>query len=477
MSFAAMGQWIRETAAEALARMQLTTPALSDSTPPGAKLPGRSGEPGKGPSPSRRSPRNGALASSGGPPFVAVVCTPAPSRRSTSALAEAMRQRGGVQRASLSGTAEAPQLDPDGAAAHEDSGGPAEPGAGGGTDKASAVVAEGQGAVRRPEGARQPHRRGGTPSRGRRGPSQRRAPAQAVAESQSPTKGSLIGEIRDFLHRGAAAGSGAAPRSPPVGRSPGSGGRREPGSRREAQPQHAAVQHLQQRFSEWASATGHLPEQVRLSSVQLLRHRAQDADEDRGAALMQAAVVVDGVEVLVTVSASGPFDVVSRGIGMVSMTAMGAETRCRWDAAEQRVLSAARFAAGRPLEEMLGALCRAFRGEAEAAHLGALTPTPPRHAASTPPGTETPSSGASSGCRAEGECDEGSFAAWLEERPPLLRFDRASRGMAWDFPLAKAEKHELLLLQLFAQEAGRRAEMEAVRRRASVAPSFLASTR
>mmetsp|Transcript_115642 Transcript_115642/g.247133 ORF Transcript_115642/g.247133 Transcript_115642/m.247133 type:complete len:582 (+) Transcript_115642:99-1844(+) len=54
------------------------------------------------------------------------------------------------------------------------------------------------------------------------------------------------------------------------------------------------------------------------------------------------------------------------------------------------------------------------------------------------------------------------FAGWLLERPPLWRFEHASQGLAWDFPPSKAEKHELLLLQLFAEERERQARQDAV---------------
>lgn len=44
------------------------------------------------------------------------------------------------------------------------------------------------------------------------------------------------------------------------------------------------------------------------------------------------------------------------------------------------------------------------------------------------------------------------FAKWDEHRTPLLRMSPASVGRAWDFPLAKSEKRELLLLHVAAGE-------------------------
>jgi hypothetical protein len=45
-----------------------------------------------------------------------------------------------------------------------------------------------------------------------------------------------------------------------------------------------------------------------------------------------------------------------------------------------------------------------------------------------------------------------SFARWLAEKHPLFRFEHAARGMAWDYPLAKAEKKELLILHFSVAE-------------------------
>jgi len=44
------------------------------------------------------------------------------------------------------------------------------------------------------------------------------------------------------------------------------------------------------------------------------------------------------------------------------------------------------------------------------------------------------------------------FLHWLQKRPPLHRFDLASAGLGWEYPLTKNEKRELLLLQVAAGE-------------------------
>merc|ERR1719215_2447109 len=44
------------------------------------------------------------------------------------------------------------------------------------------------------------------------------------------------------------------------------------------------------------------------------------------------------------------------------------------------------------------------------------------------------------------------FVEWLRWRPPFLRFEGKSKGLAWDYPLAKSEKRELLLLVMLGVE-------------------------
>ncbi|CAE7524947.1 Epn3, partial [Symbiodinium sp. CCMP2456] len=43
-----------------------------------------------------------------------------------------------------------------------------------------------------------------------------------------------------------------------------------------------------------------------------------------------------------------------------------------------------------------------------------------------------------------------SFRAWLEQRPPLLRFG-AWEQKAWDFPLSRPEKQDLVILNLTSE--------------------------
>lgn len=44
------------------------------------------------------------------------------------------------------------------------------------------------------------------------------------------------------------------------------------------------------------------------------------------------------------------------------------------------------------------------------------------------------------------------FAEWLINRPPLIRMGVGTEGLSWDHPVSKAEKRDLLVLQLFAEQ-------------------------
>jgi len=58
------------------------------------------------------------------------------------------------------------------------------------------------------------------------------------------------------------------------------------------------------------------------------------------------------------------------------------------------------------------------------------------------------------------------FESWVHQRRPLLRVSPAFLGRAWDFPLSKSEKHELLLLHV---AAGERVSADAARSSAEAA--------
>merc|ERR1719482_642650 len=52
-----------------------------------------------------------------------------------------------------------------------------------------------------------------------------------------------------------------------------------------------------------------------------------------------------------------------------------------------------------------------------------------------------------------------SFGEWLEMKEPLYRFDQCAGGLAWDHPLSKDEKRELLLLNVCSGEREARKEI------------------
>lgn len=54
----------------------------------------------------------------------------------------------------------------------------------------------------------------------------------------------------------------------------------------------------------------------------------------------------------------------------------------------------------------------------------------------------------------ETSAETRAFKDWMSCREPLLRFENSGSGLAWDFPLAKTEKRELLLLHVAAGERG-----------------------
>eukprot|EP00930_Biecheleria_cincta_P084953 TRINITY_DN74376_c0_g1_i1.p1 TRINITY_DN74376_c0_g1~~TRINITY_DN74376_c0_g1_i1.p1 ORF type:complete len:198 (+),score=31.81 TRINITY_DN74376_c0_g1_i1:58-651(+) len=56
-----------------------------------------------------------------------------------------------------------------------------------------------------------------------------------------------------------------------------------------------------------------------------------------------------------------------------------------------------------------------------------------------------------------------SFVEWLRWRRPFLRFEGMSKGLGWEYPLAKCEKRELLLLVMLGEQDLQRGTHEDVR--------------
>ncbi|CAJ1350987.1 unnamed protein product [Effrenium voratum] len=98
---------------------------------------------------------------------------------------------------------------------------------------------------------------------------------------------------------------------------------------------------------------------------------------------------------------------------------LGAWTECFVAEAAEEVQLCAEEASGAPLEDFLDLL------------LPATEPTDPRE---------------------DEACQKVSFASWLDERPPIHRMGTASEGLAWDFPLTRQDKTELLIQSMLAQE-------------------------
>jgi len=146
----------------------------------------------------------------------------------------------------------------------------------------------------------------------------------------------------------------------------------------------------------------------------------------------------------------------------------GARTDCRWQEARLSVAAAAERALGRPLEAFLDAMHDMWCELSPGGEI--LTPRPGACTVASPSETLL-SRSTSQGDRDEDESLGPSFGEFLAERPPLWRFDNFSRGLAWDFPPSKAEKRELLLLQLLAEARECDTELETVRRESLLPPS------
>jgi len=146
----------------------------------------------------------------------------------------------------------------------------------------------------------------------------------------------------------------------------------------------------------------------------------------------------------------------------------GARTDCRWHEARLGVATAAERALGRPPEAFLDALHDIWCELSPGGEM--LTPRPGAGRVASP--SETVLSRSSS--QGEGDDDESlgpSFGEFLAERPPLWRFDNYSQGLAWDYPPSKAEKRELLLVQLLAEARECDTELETVRRASLLPPA------
>jgi len=446
-SMAALGQWIQQLTVEGLARMQLSAPPAPPSSGSSPAARARRGQKGRTSETGTRKRRSVcAELGTGGPPPAS---TPTPLRRQTSALASAMRRRGGVQRSYT-----VPALTD-----AESKGGDAEGALAGHAGRFSELDEASAAAEEKPLGS--PERGGGL------------RPPQ-------PQGASFFGEFRDFLHRGGM--SSPPPRTP-------TSASRMAGARREDASQHA-LSHVQRWFSCWAAEHELSPEQVRLIAARSLQYQeaGSEADRNEDMTTLEVSVVVHGVEVMAKVSVSPSLD------SSAELTTVVADTHCRWEAARRRVRSVARATRGLPLEELLRGLLEEFGGQAfpgnassaaacDRAEDATISRTPSSGGAHEPSNSGAALDGVVGDARdaeeEEPEDHDGgercgladSFMKWLSGRPPLLRFEHASVGMSWDFPLTRAEKHELLLLQLFSQEAERRAELQAVRVRTSIAPS------
>eukprot|EP00434_Breviolum_minutum_P024063 symbB.v1.2.021239.t1/scaffold1825.1/size102390/6 len=85
---------------------------------------------------------------------------------------------------------------------------------------------------------------------------------------------------------------------------------------------------------------------------------------------------------------------------------------------------------------------------------GPRLPSPPPAVPVVPATPASPSTESTKSSEKQCEGSGESFRAWLDQRPAMLRLSgsRCETGVAWDFPLTKSEKRELLLQHIAATE-------------------------
>lgn len=221
---------------------------------------------------------------------------------------------------------------------------------------------------------------------------------------------------------------------------------------------------LKDRIAAWGKTRG--IDSTVAPRLQALRAMAWAASDSSNMA-MEASVVWLGVEVLVAMS------VCMRIEGHAdASTVTRAHTRCGWPLAQKCIGVASQQAAGSSMEAFLEALVRT---EVWSEALGEDTneESAPAQAEEEADGQEGGDAEASASDHVsvrsfddveeeEDEDDDSSscseaqstneFAEWLCDRPPLWRFAHQAQGMAWDWPQSQQEKHELLMLGMFAEE-------------------------
>jgi len=218
------------------------------------------------------------------------------------------------------------------------------------------------------------------------------------------------------------------------------------------------VASLEERFSIWAESSRLVPGDVWLASCRQIPV-VQPVTEGNDAIVHEVCIIFYGVELLLKIVAQS-----KGGLLGASETVTSAYTRCRWSFLNRCLAAASLAAEGGPIEDFLNALLLQWsRNEGQRNDVYSLASTETATAAHSgyvdalqTDASEQDSSyfDRSPGSDALSE-SVASFNDWLGARPPLWRFDHAGKGLAWDFPPSKAEKRELLLLQLFAEEGER----------------------
>lgn len=178
----------------------------------------------------------------------------------------------------------------------------------------------------------------------------------------------------------------------------------------------------------------------------------------KGCPQMEASMIWFGVLVRLQVQPSQANRFKSRLLNFVS-----ASSDCQWEHAQSAISTAAAISVGQRLEVFLDELMQAWNKSMNSQQKIVEAEDIQQSAPLTHPTQEESGDFENLEDYDDGEFEYlGSFEEWLASRPPLFRFDQASRGLAWDYPPSRQEKKELLLLQLFAEERERQEQMAAV---------------
>jgi len=190
-------------------------------------------------------------------------------------------------------------------------------------------------------------------------------------------------------------------------------------------------------LASWAESRGIKPSEARVGASIGVGSAAGPHEID--GATQVASILLSGVEVLVDVMlvAKDSMDPLQgQALACMSHVVVGAQTQCRWPAAREAVQKAVEVAVGRSFTDFMDTLCLFWPGVGEDNE-----------------GMLLAGQGHFTERRAAEKANvRDSFVDWVRGRRLLGRFEPGGIGYAWDYPTSKAEKRELLLLHVIAEQ-------------------------